>query len=93
MADANVDPGLERAIARSNVNPADEPSVGWGWHGEAPKAFQIVGWLFTILVFAYLIGNHDGNVENMWIIGVGLALVFLLVRYNISTRKERKRRI
>lgn len=93
MADTNVDPGLQRAIARSKVDPADEPSVGWGWHGDAPAVFQAAGWFFTVLVFAYLIGNHEGNVENLWILGIGAALVFLLIRYNIDTRKERKRRI
>lgn len=93
MADTNVDPGLERAIARSKVDPADEPSVGWGWHGEAPAFFQVIGWLFTIMLFAYLIGNHEGNVENLWILGIGFALVFLLVKWNIDLRKERKRRL
>ncbi|WP_278312828.1 DUF2631 domain-containing protein [Lolliginicoccus levis] len=91
MASTEIDPGLDRAIARSKVDPQDEPSVGWGWHGEFPAAFQAVGWLFTFMVFAYLIGNHEGAVENIFIIGTGVTIAILLIKYNIDSRKAKRR--
>ncbi|GGC60800.1 DUF2631 domain-containing protein [Hoyosella rhizosphaerae] len=91
MANTDIDPGLERAIARSKHHPAEEPSVGWGWHGESPVTFQIVGWVFTIMLFAYLIGTHQGQTENLWVIGTGVVIAGLLVKYGMDSRRSKRR--
>ncbi|MHA6800821.1 DUF2631 domain-containing protein [Bounagaea algeriensis] len=42
------------------IDPAEEPSVEWGWHGGFPKGTQIAGWFCTAAMLLMLIGNHQG---------------------------------
>ena len=46
--------GTGQELAKSNgrapatVDPEDEPSVAWGWHGGFPRGTLIAGW-FTVI--------------------------------------------
>jgi len=73
------------------VDPHEEPSAEWGWHGTFPRGTQIAGWFTAIAMFAMLIGNHQGNVENVWLICIGVALVAALV-YDLVRRRTAWRR-
>ncbi|MGW1676796.1 DUF2631 domain-containing protein [Saccharopolyspora sp. NPDC002376] len=42
------------------VDPAEEPSAEWGWHGGFPKATQFAGWFSVFACLIMLIGNHQG---------------------------------
>ena len=33
----------------------------------------------AVIILAMLIGNHEGNTENIWLIGVALALIAMVV--------------
>lgn len=76
------------------IDPADEPSAEWGWHGGFPKGTQIAGWFSAFAVLAMLIGNHEGILsggstfkdEDLWLIGTALVLVIGLL---IDLRKKR----
>ena len=70
-------------------NPHDEPSVEWGWHGTLPKGIQIGGWFVTLVLFAMLIGNHRGHVEDFYLVITGLTMAFLLI---MSIRRRRRAR-
>ncbi|QWF83034.1 DUF2631 domain-containing protein [Amycolatopsis sp. CA-230715] len=72
--------------AASAVDPRDEPSAAWGWHGTFPKATRIAGWFSALVLFLMLIGNHENNTENVWLVGLGLFLILLLV---LDMRKRR----
>lgn len=61
------------------VDPRDEPSAEWGWHGSFPKATRIAGWISAIAMFAMIYNNHENNTENVWLVGGGLAIVILLL--------------
>jgi hypothetical protein len=71
---------------RPAVDPHDEPSVEWGWHGTFPKATRIGGWFSAIALLLMLKGNHENNTESVWLIGLSLFLIFLLV---LDIRKQR----
>lgn len=81
------------------IDPADEPSVEWGWHGGFPKATQIAGWFSVFACLIMLVGNHQGIIsggdwfktEDIWlvIIAVGLAGGLL---YDLRRRKTAWRR-
>jgi uncharacterized protein DUF2631 len=60
------------------VDPRDEPSAEWGWHGSFPRATRIAGWIVAAAMFLMLIGNHENNTENVWLIGIGCGLIILL---------------
>ncbi|MGH3431766.1 MAG: DUF2631 domain-containing protein, partial [Thermocrispum sp.] len=51
---------------RPKVDPADEPSAEWGWHGSFPNLVQVMGWVIVGSLLAMLIGNHNGRTEDIW---------------------------
>nr|WP_157362264.1 DUF2631 domain-containing protein [Haloechinothrix halophila] len=64
---------------KPQVDPRDEPSAEWGWHGSFPKATQVMGWTIVFVLLAMLIGNHEGNVENLWLVGFAAVIAGMLV--------------
>jgi uncharacterized protein DUF2631 len=62
------------------VDPRDEPSAEWGWHGGFPKASRIAGWASAILLLVMIYNNHENNTENVWLvcIAVGIMIGLLL---------------
>ncbi|MGH3754056.1 MAG: DUF2631 domain-containing protein [Pseudonocardiaceae bacterium] len=74
-----------------SVDPHREPSADWGWHGGFPLAGPIAGWSTVVALFAMLIGNHRGHVENAWLVGLGLLLMMMLIGSHRNSRKSRRR--
>jgi hypothetical protein len=80
----------EKAPART-VDPRDEPSAEWGWHGGFPKGTRIAGWFTAFAMFIMLVGNHHGRTEDVWLIGIGAGLIILLVIDQIRRRTSWRR--
>lgn len=74
-----------------DVDPDQEPSAAWGWHGGFPRAGPIAGWVTVIALFAMLIGNHQGQVEDAYLIGLGTLLAVMLIGSHLKARKARRR--
>lgn len=71
-------PSLEDAIEASGIDPADEPSVGWGWHGHANKFFKGLGVFFAAFLLVMIIGNHESRIEDWYLVAfAGLILFFI----------------
>ena len=76
------------------IDPADEPSVEWGWHGGFPKGTQIAGWFCTFGVVMMLFGNHQGILSgggqlaeaDIWLIAVAVVLAVGLL---VDLRRKR----
>lgn len=81
---------VEQRPAGGPVDPHEEPSAEWGWHGSFPRAAQIAGWTSAAFLFLMLIGNHRDNVANLWLIGLGLLLVGALV-HDLHSRRPWRR--
>ena len=77
--------------APATVDPEDEPSVEWGWHGGFPRGTVIAGWVSTVIVLLMLIGNHTGKVEDLWLIGTAAVMAFGLVRHSLKQRHSWRR--
>lgn len=75
-------------IDTHGVDPAEEPSAEWGWHGGFPKASRIAGWLTAASMFFMLIGNHEGYTENVWLVAIGSCLVIALVADALKSRRR-----
>ncbi|EIE98018.1 DUF2631 domain-containing protein [Saccharomonospora glauca] len=60
----------------SEVDPRDEPSAEWGWHGSFPKAARIGAVAAAAIMFLMLYGNHQNRTEDVVLIvtGVGILL-------------------
>jgi hypothetical protein len=75
------------ALAKSTVDPADEPSAEWGWHGSLRKGTLL--WLTFVAVISFLlfIGNQIGHVEDFYLAITGVVAIILLIR-NVTKRRN-----
>lgn len=87
MAATELEPTSNRAV--TTVDPAEVPSAAWGWSGESRRTFQIAGWFITFALLAMIIGNHEGDVENLYLIGFAATMAGLLIRDSVLRRKPR----
>ncbi|MGS2805557.1 DUF2631 domain-containing protein [Nocardia sp. MW-W600-9] len=78
----------ERAVATS-VDPAEVPSAAWGWSGESRKTFRIAAWVVVVILLGMTIGNHQGHVEDIFLIGLAGLMAAILVVDSITRRLPR----
>jgi hypothetical protein len=81
---------LEKRRANA-VDKHDEPSADWGWHGGFPKGTRIAGWFTAAVMFLFLIGNHRGRTEDVWLIFIGSVIVIALVVDIVRSRTAWRR--
>jgi len=81
-------PGREEAVVRAGEHPVEhERPEDWGWHGEMGKWGRRTWWIAPLIMLAYLRGNHQGNVENYFLVVIaGLMVVVFL--YDRVRRKN-----
>ena len=73
-------PGREEAVVRADAHPVEhERPEEWGWHGEMGKWGRRLAVIPILFLLSMLIGNHEGRMEDLWLIGTALFLVLLLV--------------
>ena len=81
-------PGREMAHVAPDSHPIEhERPEDWGWHGETGKWGRIGGWITVFVTLTFLIGNHEGRTEDLWVAGTALALVGVLL-WDRSRRKN-----
>jgi hypothetical protein len=78
---------------RPAVDPADEPSVEWGWHGHFPKGRRIAGILSAIfLLLMWVLNPHPMSfTEIIWLVGPAALLIWLVVADIRSSRHAWRR--
>lgn len=74
-----------------DVDPDQEPSAEWGWHGSFPRAGRAAGWFTAFGLFAMIIGNRESNVELVYLIGFGTLLVVMLITSHVKAYKQKRR--
>ncbi|MCF7550134.1 DUF2631 domain-containing protein [Pseudonocardia sp. WMMC193] len=72
----------------AKVDPADEPSAEWGWHGEFPKATSIAGVLVAILLPLMLIGHHTSWTEILFSVVPSVVILAGVVWLNVRKRRD-----
>lgn len=68
---------------------AEVPSAAWGWSGESPRLFRIAALVSGVFLLLMLIGNHEGHVESLYLIGFAVLLFFIVVRDALQQRRKR----
>jgi len=58
----------------------------WGWHHEWRRSAPVIGWVMTISMALLVFGNHQGNTETWWLLGLAAAMAALLVRDRIKRK-------
>ncbi len=81
-----------RSARRTWVDPRDEPSAEWGWHGSFPNALRISGVVVAILLVVMLIGPYQTRLQDWWLIPMALGLLGLIVWGSIKRRRDDWRR-
>jgi Protein of unknown function (DUF2631) len=78
---------------RPAVDPAEEPSVDWGWHGGFPRGMVVAGWVsvFILIVMNFTNNNLTNNTANVWLIGLAVVLAIGLVLHSIRKRTAWRR--
>jgi hypothetical protein len=73
-------PAREEGIVRAGESPVThERPEEWGWHGESGKAGRIAGYVTIAFLLVMIIGNHEGRVEDLWLIGLALTIAVSLI--------------
>lgn len=99
MASTQVEKTSEGHKPAQVVDPEEEPSVEWGWHGGFPKGIQIAGWFCTFAMVMMLIGNHQGILSggegflsaDIWLICIAAVMAIGLL-YDLRRRRTSWRR-
>lgn len=65
---------------RSKVDVADVPSAEWGWSGDAPRLWHVVGILIALFLLAMMRGSHVGWVENWYLIALAALILGAVAR-------------
>ena len=76
---------------RPAVDPQDEPSAEWGWSGGFPRGEVIAGWVCVVILLLFLIGNHTGRVEDLWLIGLAVVMAIGLIMHSVRRRNAWRR--
>ncbi|WP_327150435.1 DUF2631 domain-containing protein [Nocardia sp. NBC_01329] len=87
MAATEVETTSDKVVTK--VDPAEVPSAAWGWSGESRRTFQVAAVVVIIILLGMLWGNHDGKVEDLYLIGFAAALAGLVIRDVLLRRKPR----
>jgi hypothetical protein len=77
--------------SKHDVDPNEEPSVDWGWHGSFPRAGKLAGWFTAFALFMMIIGNRESNIEVVYLVVLGTVLVMMLIASHIKAYKEKRR--
>ncbi len=81
-------PNREEGVVRADAHPVEhERPEDWGWHGETGKLGRVGAWIATLILLTFLIGNHEGRVEDLWLIGIVAVMVLILI-WDIFRRKN-----
>ncbi|NEK57556.1 DUF2631 domain-containing protein [Geodermatophilus sabuli] len=81
-------PGREEAVVRADATPVEhERPEEWGWHGETGRFGRVASWVAILFLLAYLVGNHEGRMEDYWLVAI-VALMILLKVYDYFRRKN-----
>ena len=81
----------EQHSLQNGVDPGEEPSAAWGWHGTPTRAGKIAGWFTAFALFAMLIGNNEGHTGDFFLIAPGALLVVMLIASHFKARKAKRR--
>lgn len=76
-----------KAPAQEVALADDDPRI-WGWHhGGDGTTSRKAGIAVVVILLLMILGNHTGQVEDLWLIGIAALLLIMLV---VSMGNRRK---
>mgnify|MGYP000265236872 CR=1 FL=1 len=82
-------PGREEGVVRADARPLmeHEEPADWGWHAETGKLGRAGAWIAVLVTLSFLIGNHEGRVEDLYVLGAAVIMIIILV-WDIVRRRN-----
>jgi lysylphosphatidylglycerol synthetase-like protein (DUF2156 family) len=80
-----------RTARRAGVDPSEEPSAEWGWHGSFPNGLRIAGVVVAIVLLLLMIGPYQSRLQDWWIVAIALGILAFIVRGTIRRRNAWRR--
>ena len=77
-----------RSAPRVGVDPRDEPSAEWGWHGTFPNATRIAGVVVAIILLVLLIGPYQTRLQDFWDIPLALGILAAIIYGTVKRRHD-----
>jgi hypothetical protein len=65
---------------RPAVDPHEEPSAEWGWHGSFSRGKIIAGVVCILILVAFIFGPYQSRTQDLWLVGAILVLLFMIWR-------------
>lgn len=76
---------------RPAVDPQDEPSAEWGWHGSFPRGKTAGGVITIILLLVFTIGPYQSRTQDLWLLGIAVLVALLIVGQIVAKRHSWRR--
>ena len=77
-----------RTARRGGVDPHDEPSAEWGWHGSFPNGLRIAGVVVAIIILVLTIGPYQSRLQDFWMVSIALGMIVLIIRGTVKRRND-----
>jgi hypothetical protein len=72
----------------TGVDVEDVPSANWGWSTGSVRGYQIGGTLAALFLLVMMHGNHQGKVEDLFLIAFALFVLGFVARSVYTTRNR-----
>ncbi len=76
---------------RSEIDPQDEPSAEWGWHGSFPKAKAAAGVVSALILVSFIFGPYQTSTQDLWIAGIVVLIALGLMAQAVRRRNAWRR--
>ncbi|HIW96240.1 MAG TPA: DUF2631 domain-containing protein [Candidatus Corynebacterium gallistercoris] len=83
----------KEAEVYNGVSTADVPSAAWGWSELSRRSIVISGVIGGLFLLGMLFGNHEGNVENIWLIGLAVVTLVGTALFVIRPKGTQRRTV
>jgi uncharacterized protein DUF2631 len=77
-----------RTARPGGVDPHDEPSAEWGWHGSFPNGLRIAGVVVAIIILVLTLGPYQSRLQDFWMVPIALGLLVLIIRGTVKRRND-----
>ncbi|MCX2163043.1 MULTISPECIES: DUF2631 domain-containing protein [Corynebacterium] len=77
----------------NGVSTKDVPSAGWGWSELSKRSIILAGLIGGLFLLGMLFGNHRGNVENIWLIGLAILVFAGTAKWAMGSRGKVKKTV
>jgi hypothetical protein len=78
----------EEGIVRADATPVThERPEDWGWHHAMGKGGRIALLIPILSLLVMLFGNHEGKVEDIYLVGIAAIMVGVLL-WDVRRRKN-----